>query len=519
MKSKKFGYLLLVLAVAVSLVSCSVSLPETYEETADQAPCVPYSDGAVIPPNIAPMNFYVDTDAEDYVAWIHSNKWRDGDIKLSGPDMIIPEYDWHELLSQSKGGDVLTDIYVSKKGKWIHYPTITYHVAQEDIDPYISYRLIEPSYVTYEGITLNERNITNFDEDIIYSNSHMASRDEGQCVNCHNYQDHNRKGNMQFHLREKQGGTIIVYDGDMRKVNLKTDSTMSAGVYPAWHPSLPIIAYSVNATGQVFHTRDVQKVEVIDFGSDMILYDIKANKVYTISDRKDEYETFPAWSPDGKYLYYTSAHYEQKSDDIDAELDSAYQSLKYNIYRRAFNPDSMRFGEEERIFDAAAIGKSASLPRISPDGRYLLFGIADFGNFHIWHKSSDLAVLDLTQPAEPKDSAGTFSKYAYRLLTDANSPSVDSYHSWSDNGRWMAFSSRRDDDNYSRIYISYFDKSGKAHRPFILPQKDPHHYMKLFKSFNVPELMVMPVDASRPALQQLGAQSPTPATYAGRCTD
>ena len=507
-----------VVTVLLFVASCSVTIPEKYEEWTEQAPCVPYNDNAVIPPNIAPMNFYIDTDADDYVTWIHSAKTSD-EILLSGKDVIIPEDDWYDLLEQSKGDSIMTDIYVCTDGRWIHYPTMKCLVAEEDIDPYISYRLIEPSYVTYEGITINERNITNFDEDIIYSNSHIASRDEGQCVNCHNYQDHNRKGNMQMHLREKQGGTIIVYDGDIRKVNLKTDSTLSPGVYPAWHPSLPLIAYSVNSTGQVFHTRDTQKVEVIDFGSDMILYDIKGNKVYTLCDRKDEYETFPAWSPDGKYLYYTSAHYEQKGEDIDAELDSAYQSLKYNIYRREFNEKSMRFGEEEMVFDASAIGKSASLPRISPDGRYLLFGIADFGNFHIWHKSSDLAIIDLTSQVSPTDSLATALPFQLRMLTDANSNSVDSYHSWSDNGRWIAFSSRRDDDNYSRIYITYFDKQGMAHKPFILPQKDPHHYLNLFKSFNVPELMVNPVEISRPELQDIGRMNPNPAIYAGRCAD
>lgn len=503
-------------SVALLFVACSTSLPETYDETDKPAPCVTDFQDAVIPPNIAPMNFYIDADADNYITWIHSNKC-DEEIILKGKDVIIPEGDWHEILSVTKGDTLLTDIFVEVGGRWAHYHTIKNPVAEEDIDPYLSYRLIEPSYVTYEGITINERCIESFDEDIIYSNSFMADKDEGQCVNCHNYQNHNCDGNMQMHLREKMGGTIIVYDGKVSKVNLKTDSTLSAGVYPAWHPSLPIIAYSVNSTGQVFHTRDTQKVEVIDFGSDMILYDIKSNKVFTLLNDPDEYETFPAWSPDGKYLYYTSAHYEQKGDDIDAELDSAYQSLKYNIYRLPFNQEKMTFGPRELVFNAAAMGKSASLPRISPDGKYLLFGIADFGNFHIWHKSSDLAVLDLGSSSDATDSLSMLSSFPFRLLDDANSESVDSYHSWSSNGRWIAFASRRLDDNYSRVFISYFDKEGRAHKPFILPQKDPYHYLNLFKSFNVPELMQQPVQTSRQTLQEIGGKQPSQAIYAGHC--
>ncbi len=501
---------------ATLAVSCSVSVPENFEDTTTEIPCVPYAHMATIPPNIAPMNFYIDEEADDYVTWIHSAKNKE-EIMVGGQDVIIPEDDWHSLLLLSKGDTLLTDVYVCKNDKWIHYPTMKYIVAEEDIDSYISYRLIEPSYVTYEGITINQRCLENYDKEIVYSNSFMAQRDEGQCVNCHNYQNHNRDGNMQMHLREKQGGTIIIYDGNISKVNLKTDSTISAGVYPAWHPSLPLIAYSVNSTGQVFHTRDTQKVEVIDFGSDMILYDITENKVFTVADDKDEYETFPAWSPDGKYLYFTSAHYEQKGDYIDAELDTAYQSLKYNIYRLPFIQQNHSFGPKELVFDAQAIGKSAALPRISPDGKHLLFGISDFGNFHIWHKSSDLAILDLDKSNEKTDSLSSASPFNFRMLDDANSKSVDSYHSWSSNGRWIAFASRRDDDNYSRIYISYFDKSGKAHKPFILPQKDPHHYFNLFKSFNVPEFMVQPVQTSRETLQDIGGKEALPAKFAGRC--
>ena len=252
-------------AVTVLFIACSTSTTETYDETDKPAPCVPYCHEAVIPPNIAPLNFFVDADADNYVTWIHSRKSKE-EIILGGKDVIIPEDDWHDILYDTKGDTLLTDIFVEVGGRWAHYPTIKNPVAMEDIDPYLSYRLIEPSYVTYEGITINQRCVENFDEDIIYSNSFMAERDEGQCVNCHNYQNHNRDGNMQMHLREKMGGTIIVYDGKVSKVNLKTDSTLSAGVYPAWHPSLPVIAYSVNSTGQVFHTRDTQKVEVIDFG-------------------------------------------------------------------------------------------------------------------------------------------------------------------------------------------------------------------------------------------------------------
>ena len=163
-------------------------------------------------------------------------------------------------------------------------------------------------------------------------------------------------------------------------------------VYPAWHPTEKLIAYSVNQTGQTFHTRDLQKVEVQDMLSDLILYDVEKNEVTRIPGDADELEVFPWWSPDGKYLYYASARFVRKdtAENLDNETILRYKEIKYNLFRRNFDPASRRIGPSELVFDAAARGKSATLPRISPDGHYLMFTLGEFGVFHIWHKDADL---------------------------------------------------------------------------------------------------------------------------------
>ena len=75
-------------------------------------------------------------------------------------------------------------------------------------------------------------------------------------------------------------------------------------------------------------------------------------------------------------------------------------------------------------------------------------------------------------------------------LTEANSEESDSYHSWSSNSRWMVFSSRRLDGLYTRLYMTYIDESGKAHKPFLLPQKNPvEFYDNLMEAYNIPEFI------------------------------
>lgn len=490
-------------ALAMTMVACTPTLPEQATKVKHHAMVYPTDNlDATLPPNIAPMNFRIDEDGDDWRVHIYSDVDKDG-IIIEGREVEVPIDEWHKLLVAAKGQRIYTDIYVEKgDAGWQRFATITNPIAEEPIDQYVTYRLIEPSYVDYEELTINQRDLTSYDTKVIYNNMMLSDGDNGQCINCHIPANYGKDGRSQFHVRQALGGTVLIDGKKITKVNLKTDSTLSAGVYAQWHPTEDLIAYSVNETGQVFHTRDIQKVEVIDYASDLVLYDVKANTVFDIDKRKDEFETFPTWSPDGKTLYYTSAHFEQQTSDIDNELDSAYQSLHYNIYARSFDVKTRKFGDRQLLFDAAAMGKSAALPRISPDGRYLLFSLADYGQFHVWHKSSDLWMLNLqTKEASP--------------LKTVNTKESESYHVWSSNGRWMMFTSRRMDGNYTRVYFAYFDKQGNMHKPFLLPQNHANYYERLFKSYNVPELMVKPIDVSPVDLSRSIRKDAVQAAYGG----
>ena len=270
-------------------------------------------------------------------------------------------------------------------------------------------------------------------------------------------------------------------DGKVKKVNMKNDSILSAGVYPAWHPWLKLIAYSTNKTMQSFHTRDINKIEVFDSQSDLIIYDVDKNEVTNIENDSTEFECYPAWSPDGKWLYYVSAHFEF-CDTIphEAECIKRSKEIKYSIYRKSFNPETMQFGPREMVFDAASLGKSATLPRISPDGKYLLFSMGEWGCFHIWHRDADLYMLRL---ADNK----------VWPLTKTNSPQAESFHNFSSNGKWIIFSSRRNDGDYTRLFFAHVDADGNTTKAFELPQQDPDFHRMFMKSYNIPEFMRGPV--------------------------
>lgn len=538
------GSFVVVLLLQLLLYACnSPTLPTTYTEGKADPKIYPDYIGVTVPVNIAPLNFHIDQDADDYVTRfsVGADEWL-----CAGRDVRPGIKAWRAMTAAATSAEdnITVEVYMQHKGQWLRTRPFDITVSPDSIDPYISYRLISPSYVTYEDLTLNQRCLENFDESLIYGNMINTDEANGQCINCHHTQWYNPK-RLQFHVRQYLGGTIISYDGKTEKVNLKTDSTLSAGVYPTWHPRQPWIVYSTNATGQSFHTRDPQKIEVQDTKSNLIFYDVETNEVTPITRDTTWLDCFPFWSPDGRYIYYVSAHWERLDTvNIDFELIQNYKAVQYNLYRMPFDEQTRTFGPRQLIYDAVARNRSVTFPRISPDGRWLMFTEARFGVFHIWHSDADLYLLDLTKaepvaevehpivtivpnpddPNEPiiwqRERADSLREVAGALVprpdaihaaTELNSDDCESYHSWSSNGRWVVFASRRVDGNFTRPFIAHHDGNGHFSRPFELPQDNPQYHREFLRSYNIPEFMAGPVTISPQEFAAVIKRDATPA--------
>ncbi len=464
------------------ILSCSrPQIPtEGVEEKSDLPDIYPDYTGLVIPPNIAPLNFEIEMPGEEYISRI---------VAPAGKEMITDGKtarwdikEWHSLLDESKGKDLKFEIFVrDAAGKWNKY-SFSNKVAEEEIDPYVSYRLIEPLYTQYGSLSICQRDLSSWDESVVFNNATHTSSGRQFCINCHVPRNNYRDGASQIHVRQNKGGTLIMSGNSIRKVNMKCDSTLTSGVYTAWHPTHDLIAYSTNETRQMFFSFSDTRPEVFDLRSDIILYDIKHNTTKNVANDSNLLETYPAWHPDGKSLYYAAARY---PEGVTAETQKDhYQDMRYDILRRKFDPESRLFSEPDTIVNASSQLQSALHPRISPDGKLLLYCKAPFGTFHLPHKESDLYVMNLATGEE-------------RPLTNANSDNSESYHSWSSNSRWIIFSSRREDGQFTHPYIAYIDKDGVDSKAFVMPQADPRHYANFMKSYNVPEFFVQPFRFSR----------------------
>ena len=427
--------------------------------------------GVTIPVDIAPLNFNMTDEKALCIDAVITDK-HGNNLHSQGEESVDFDLDdWHTLLSQNAGDSLSVTVSAKYDDGWHTYRPFSIYVSPDSIDYGICYRLIAPGYEVWSKMGIYERDLSSFDESPLIENTQF----EG-CVNCHSFNRGN-PADMSLHIRGPHGATLLRHNGGpLDAYNTKTDQTLGFCVYPYWHPSGRYIAYSTNATSQLFHNADPNRIEVFDTASDLQVYDVEKNELLLSPLLKQDsiYETYPVFSADGRSLYFCAA---RAIPEGSHELDS----IHYNLCRVDFDPATGRFGNEiETIVDAASQHQSVSFPRPSYDGRFLCYTLSDYGQFSIWHHEADLYLLDLSTGES-------------RPMTGANSDDTESFHNWSTNSRWLLLSSRRDDGLFTRPYFCHVDAQGVVSKAFMLPQRNPRRfYRDRFLSFNVPDFIIAP---------------------------
>lgn len=436
--------------------------------------------GVTVPATIAPLNFNIKSDHKYSSVKIIGSKSGKIALQTRGDLIDIPEAQWEKLLEKNKGGylSVLVSV-VDDDNREIIYRPFSVYISTAPIDYGIAYRLIAPGYTVYSKMGIYERALNSYKSKAIFENTQTPR----SCVNCHSFNQGN-PSYLSLHIRGEHGGTLLKNGKTLKMLDTKRDGMISSGVYPYWHPSGKYIAYSVNLTEQLFHPVSDKRIEVYDKASDIYVYSVETDRFITSPLLQTEsFETYPAFSPDGRTLYFCCA--EKK------EMPRAYKELKYSLCSISFNPENGSFGNKtDTLFSSVSSNKSVSFPRPSFDGKYLMFILSDYGCFSIWHKESDIWLLDL-------------EKKTARELTEVNSNDSESFPGWSSNSRWFLFTSRQEDGLYTRVYICHMDDKGNVDKPFLLPQKNPsEYYDRSLYSYNIPEFISRPIDIKSDRIEE-----------------
>jgi hypothetical protein len=441
-----------------------------------------YTD-LVIPPNIAPLGFVVQEEASWYCARISAAQGDAFEVFSRSPGIVMPARPWRNLLAANRGGELCLDICIQDKaGRWIRFQRVVNRVADEDVDGFLAYRRIHPAHNLWKKMGIYQRDLSGNRETPVMLNEDF----QGGCCHCHSFMN-NRTAKMSICSRSRLYGTdtLLIENGAARKLGTKLG-------FFAWHPGGRIAACTVNDPKLLLNAGANEIREIVELNSAILYWHAESRTMKQCPQlaRKEWLETWPAWSPDGRYLYFCRAPL-LATDPKQVTL-KRHTENRYDLCRIPYEAGQDRWGEVEPVLAAKDTGLSIGQPRVSPDGRWLSFVMFNYGCWPIYHPESDIYLIDL-------EAAGKSGRYDYQRM-ELSSDQCDSWVTWSSNSRWIVVGSARDNILFNRPYLAYVERNGKTSKPFVMPQTDPGFYESCLDSFTMPELLAEPVHASRRSL-------------------
>jgi tetratricopeptide (TPR) repeat protein len=177
------------------------------------------------------------------------------------------------------------------------------------------------------------------------------------------------------------------------------------------------------------------------------------------------------WSPDGKFLVFSRAEakdpYRPDGKMAAYANDPVEVQIQYDLYRIPFNDG--RGGTPEPIEGASHNGMSNSFPKISPDGKWLVFVQAKNGQ--LMRPDGKLYIV----PVEGGKAR----------LMNCNTPLMNSWHSFSPNGHWLVFSSKSRSP-YTQMFLTHIDEQGNDTPPVLVENATAAN-----RAVNIPEFVNM----------------------------
>jgi tetratricopeptide (TPR) repeat protein len=183
------------------------------------------------------------------------------------------------------------------------------------------------------------------------------------------------------------------------------------------------------------------------------------------------------WSPDGKWLVFARAAardpYDRGRPPATYAGDPNETPIRFDLYRIPFNGG--KGGKAEPVRGASANGFSNAFPKITPDGKWIVWTRARNGL--LLRPDGRLWIVP-AEGGEPRELA-------------CNTKLMNSWHSFSPNGRWLVFSSKQNTP-YTEMFLTHLDEAGNASPPILIENAKADN-----RAVNIPEFFAVGYDAFR----------------------
>jgi len=325
--------------------------------------------------------------------------------------------------------------------------------------------------------------------DVSRDDSRLLLENMPTCANCHSFSLDGKTLGMDIDGPSGDKGAyaiapitekVVIQAKDIITWNSfkeKPEDQKTIGFLSRMSPDGQYVVTTVNESLYVANFTDYRFLQVFYPTRGILAYYSRQTgemKAVPGADDPDYVHCDPVWSPDGKSLVFARA----KAQDPYIEgrklaaraNDPEELPLRYDLYRIPFNEG--RGGRAEPVRGAADNGMSNSFPKVSPDGKWIVF--VKCRNGQLMRPDSRLWIVPI---------AGGEA----REMT-CNTSRMNSWHSFSPNGRWMVFASKSRTP-YTQMFLTHLDENGQDSPAILIPNATAAN-----RAVNIPEFVNIAYD-------------------------
>lgn len=452
-------------------------------------------DGTLFPPEIAPPTMKWDDSAAGAVAWTVAISFQGGAESITA-DTKTPSWKpernlWETIKTQSLGSKATVTVsgYKTVLGfkKLISRRSFSFSTSNDEVGAPIFFR----------AVTLPFEYAVNHMETIKWCLGDISSDSPPQvalqnmpvCGNCHSFSADGSTIGMDVDYANDKGSYIVTsVKSDMTLTNndvitwsdyRKDDGELTFGLLSQISPDSRYAISTVKDRSVFVPVNDLYYSQLFfPLKGILVSYDREkgAYKALKGADDKNYVQSNPAWSPDGKTVVFARSKVGSLDNDTGQVLLTQAQCEKYISRKELFKFDlySIPFnggegGEATPVAGASGNGMSNYFAKYSPDGKWIVFCRAS--SFMLLQPDSKLYII----PSEGGEA---------REMT-CNTDNMNSWHSWSPNGRWLVFTSKKFTP-YTQLFLTHIDENGNDSPPVLLENFTPPD-----RAANIPEFVNM----------------------------